>query len=226
MATLNKNINLSAQPQNKVIFHMGVAALDLGREELATSSSPSPFLGEGAWYVYNPGLGKAGSSLSLVTPSEQAQPLPLLGSDPVEEEDGYQLSHAAAVWNAITSLHALPNHLALPNLAGKLGIPRMFLVQTGLLFLPVAPGEVGWLPALIPSLGGAKLPARKLWQGRELQLGCPSTLLSGPPCARRAGPGWMLCAVPGSCLKAILMETPFCRERRANYHATASFTWC
>lgn len=182
------------------------------------SNSPSPFLGEGAWYVYNPGLGKAGSNLALVTPSEQAQPQPLPRSDPVKEEDGYQLSHAAAVWNVIISLHALP------NLAGKLGSPRMFLVQTGLLFLPVAPDEVGWLPALIPSLGAAKLPAGKLWQGRELQLSCPSTLLSGPPCARGIEPGWMLCAVPGSCLKEILMETPFHRERQVNYHITASFT--
>lgn len=71
---------------------MGVTALDLRKEELAKSNSPSPFPGEGAMYVYNPGLGKAGSNLALVTPGEQAQPVPLLRSDPVKEEDGYQLS--------------------------------------------------------------------------------------------------------------------------------------
>lgn len=125
---------------------MGVTALDLGKEELAKSNPPSPFLGEGAWCVYNPGLGKAGSNLALVTLSEQAQPLPLLRSDPVKGEDGYQLSHSAAVWNVVISLHTLPNP------AGSLGKPRMFLVQAGLLFLPLAPDEVGWLPALIPSL--------------------------------------------------------------------------
>lgn len=53
----------------------------------------------------------------------------------------------SSAWNVITSLHALPNP------AGKLGNPRMFLVQTGLLFLLLAPDELGWLPALTPSLG-------------------------------------------------------------------------
>lgn len=36
----------------------------------------------------------------------------------------------------------------------------------------------------------------------------------------------MLCAVPGSCLKEILMETPSHWERQVNYHVAASFTWC
>lgn len=129
--------------------------------------------------MYNPGPGKAGSKLALVILSEQAQPLPR--SEPVKEEDGYQVSHAAAVWNVITSLHALP------NLSGELGKPRLLPVPTGLLFLPLAPDELGWLPAPVPSLRGTKLPAGKLWQGRELELSCPSTFLSGPSCTGSTG---------------------------------------
>lgn len=163
---------------------MGVTALDMGKEELAKSNPPAFFLGEAVWCVYSPGLGKAGSNLASVILSEQAQPLPLLRSDLGKEEDGYQVSHG---WNVVTSLHALP------HLAGKPGNPWLFLVQTGLLFVPLAAGEVGWLPALVPSLGGTKLPAGKLWQGRELELSCPSTLLSYPSCAGSTGSGWMCC---------------------------------
>lgn len=178
-------MNLSVQLQTKMIFHMGVTALDLGKEELAKSNPSSPFLGEGAWWVYNPGLGKAGSNLALLALSEQPQPLPLLRSDPVKEEDGYQLSHTAAVWNVAISLHTLP------NLAGRLGNPRMFLVQTGLVFLLLALDEVGWLPALIPTLRGAKLPAGKLWQGAGVQL--PRHPSSVAHLVLGALDGWMLC---------------------------------
>lgn len=156
---------------------MHVTALDLGKEELAKSTPPtSPFLGEGVWCVYDPGLGKAGSNLALVTPSEQAQPLPLLRSGPVKGEDGYQRSHtAAAAWNVMSSLHTLPDP------AGKPGNPGLFLVQAGLLFLPLAPeGWAGSYPCPLPapSLGGTELPAGQLCQGTELELGCPSSLPS------------------------------------------------
>lgn len=47
----------------------------------------------------------------------------------------------------------------------------MFLVQAGLLFLPLAAAKVGWLPALVPS------GLQSFCQGREPEFSGPSTLL-------------------------------------------------
>lgn len=59
---------------------------------------PDSFFGRGTWCGCNSGLGKAGSNprpSALVILNEQMQPLPILRSDTVEEEDGYLVGYAA-----------------------------------------------------------------------------------------------------------------------------------
>lgn len=166
--------------------------------------------------MYNPGPGKAGSKLALVILGEQAQPLPR--SEPVKEEDGYQVSHAAAVWNVITSLHALP------NLSGELGKPRLLPVPTGLLFLPLAPDEVGWLPACpCPLPRGHKASCRKALAGQRAGAQLPKHLPQWPILYWEHWLGAL--DLDGCAALSLLVEAPFHREGRANYHVTASFTW-
>jgi len=66
----------------------------------------------------------------------------------VEEEDGYLAGPATDDSNVLIS-PCIPHQ----NLADKLGNLWMFLVKTGLLFFCLASDAVGWLAALIPSLG-------------------------------------------------------------------------